>query len=446
MAQAIVGPLRYSPSESATDWVLPVAFALLFLSVEYQPHAELGPVGVSLADLAVLAAVVAASARGGWARVLRPSLPIWASAGLLLLWIVAASLYPVAWDEQYRWQTHLVSAAKFAEYATLAPAAAILLGSGNALRRLFAGVALTAAAAAGVAIVQFAGVDVFRSWPAGGRQPSFTGIAELGALGGAALGVGFCGVVWRGRIGARTTVTALVAGAVDLVLGASLAGLIGALAVAVAIALIALRRQEAVRRRVVVVGAVTAACTLGVLGIRGGDLSQFARYLGLAPATTETSTQVQTYAQRSLMAYVGLSVWREHPVLGAGWQSIRETQVFTPHLAAAHRRFPDQPPRAFPSPEHPWGIDNGYIEALAELGAVGLVLFLALLSTGLAIGFVSALRSPAVSSACAIVGVVWLLVAAGSWLGQGLTAGSAWDALAWLGLGLVAGARARLPA
>ena len=30
-------------------------------------------------------------------------------------------------------------------------------------------------------------------------------------------------------------------------------------------------------------------------------------------------------------------------------------------LLNAHRKFADQPAKAFPSPEHPWRIDNGYL-------------------------------------------------------------------------------------
>jgi hypothetical protein len=438
------GSIARPPFDRIADWAIPVALGLLFLSVSYQPRASLGPLDVSLGDVAVLAAVLAAIevARRNGSSALRAALPIWITAALLLLWIVAASLYPTIWDGHYRWGKHLVSALKVAEYASLAPAAAILLRSDRALSRLFVGVAVTATAGAVVCALQFVGVDIFGAWAAWGRQPSFSGVPELAALGGTALAVGFYGLLWPGAVGRRTLAAVLVAGTVDLILGAAVAGGIALGAAAVAAAAVAVGRSDVARRRTLRVAAVTAVCAAGVLWIRSGDITQFGRYVGLAQPTPETTQQVQTYAQRSLMAYIGLRVWREHPVLGAGWQAIREPQVYTPELAAAHARFPDQPPRAFPSPAHPWGIDNGYIEALAELGAVGLVLFLAPLATGLVLGTRSALRAPPAVSARATLGVLWLLIAIGSWIGQGLSAGTPWAAVAWLGLGLVAAARA----
>ncbi len=48
------------------------------------------------------------------------------------------------------------------------------------------------------------------------------------------------------------------------------------------------------------------------------------------------------------------------------------------YLAAARRRF-NQPAEAFPSPAHRWGVQNAYVQSLADLGILGLVAFLAAL-------------------------------------------------------------------
>jgi O-antigen ligase len=146
------------------------------------------------------------------------------------------------------------------------------------------------------------------------------------------------------------------------------------------------------------------------------------------------------------MYYIGLRVWLDKPLLGAGWQSIREHQVFEPFLDAAHRRYPDQPEQAFPNANAPgrqYGIDNAYIQALAELGVVGAGLFAALLAAGLVLGAKRALRAPPGASTCALVGLLWLLVAMGTWAGQGLVAGTPFTALSWFALGLVASGGSR---
>ena len=93
------------------------------------------------------------------------------------------------------------------------------------------------------------------------------------------------------------------------------------------------------------------------------------------------------------MLYIGLRIFEAHPILGTGWQSVREQQVYSPFLAAAHRRFPNQPEEAFPSPTRRWGIDNAYVESLAELGIVGTAVFLGFLATGLALGIRGSLRA-----------------------------------------------------
>jgi hypothetical protein len=77
-------------------------------------------------------------------------------------------------------------------------------------------------------------------------------------------------------------------------------------------------------------------------------------------------------------------------------------------------------------------VQNGYIQALADVGLPGLALLLALLAAGLWLGLRSAGRSDV-----ALAGVCWLLVAMGVWNGIGLVAGIPLDALVWLALGVV---------
>jgi len=431
-----------------SGWALPVAFPLLFLNVDYLPKVTGAGVTFALSDLAVLAVVVAALlAAPAEAPRLKAARRLWLAAGAFLAFLAFDTLWPLTFDDEYGWRTHLVTAAKYGEYALLAPAVVLLVRDARARVRLSASVALWSALAAVVAIVQFAGLDIFGAWPPGIRQPSFVGVADLGALGAAALTVGFVALLWPGSLPRRITVATLAGGGVDLVLSGTVAAELGLLAAAAVACLLLRRRLGATWRQVGAVAAVTAACTIGVLALRSGDLTQYARYVGLAKANHSTHADVQTYAQRQLMAYIGIRVWRDHPVLGAGWQSIREEQVYSPYLDDAHRRFPDQPEQAFPSTlgERQYGIDDAYIQALAELGVVGLALLLVLLGAGLWLGVRATLRAPDEPARLAVIGLSWLVVTMGVWVGQGLVAGSGFAALSWLSLGLVAaGASARL--
>ncbi len=77
-------------------------------------------------------------------------------------------------------------------------------------------------------------------------------------------------------------------------------------------------------------------------------------------------------------------------------------------------------------------MQNLYVETLADLGLVGFALLLALFAAALR----TALRA-APGSALPLVGLGWLLLAAGVWNGIGLVPGIPLAALTWLALGLV---------
>src|SRR5205823_2725637 len=108
--------------------------------------------------------------------------------------------------------------------------------------------------------------------------------------------------------------------------------------------------------------------------LRASAVSAFFEFLGVTPASTQTNESVQSYSHRTLLGYIGLRIWLDHPVAGAGWQESHEPAAFEKHLAAAHRRFPGEPDVAFPSRGHRWGVQNGIIQTLADLGVVGLAL------------------------------------------------------------------------
>jgi hypothetical protein len=408
--------------------LLAAAMPILFLHIRYQlgVRVPLGSthLGLELSDAAVVvvgAAALAAGARDGFAR-LRPALPLWIVAAALLVWILVRS----------QTLAHAVTAVKFAEYALLAIAAPLLLRRRSDYEFLVAVIAAWSSVATFVGLLQFCGLDVADGWPAGRRQPSFLGHFDFAALSGVTLGIGLAAlIVGRRRVGWMP----VASGVIGLVLAGAVTGLIGIAVGGAALLYAAAGREALTPRAAVLVVAVTAVVAAGVLVLRAGDFEQFFRFLGVEQEEQRTREDVQTYSHHTLLAYIGYRIWLRHPVAGAGWQASGERAAYALELPAARRKFPDVAPLAFPSPRHEYGVQNGYVQMLADLGVVGLGLWLATF----AIGLVLALGANAPPGAVAAYA---LLTAMGVWGAQGLVAGLPLDAVTWLGLGLAATAAA----
>jgi len=433
-----------APVLTTAAGLLTLGLPLVFLHIAYQPTLTIHLGGVApqldLSDLAVLASAAAALAAGvvhGF-RPLRSGTPIWIAGAALLAMIVLATLYPLAGSRSYAWKTHLVSAGKFVEYALLALAVPLAVRRSRELRLVLAGLVAWSCVATAFAIGQFFGWSAAGAYPAGRRQPSFLGHHDFAALSGGALAVALAALLVPGwRVDRRLAVAAGLSGATGIVISGSSAGAIG-LAAGTAAALLAARlRRTLTLRTVAVAVAVVAAVGAAVVALRAGDFEQ---YLHRREATKQQN--VETYVQHSLLAYIGLRIFLDHPAVGVGWQGSTEPSAYRPQLPAAHRRYPNAPELAFPSVEHPWGIQNAYVQALADLGVVGFVLFVGLYLTGLAAASVPVLRGPPQLAGPALAAAVWLLVTAGVWGAVGLVAGIPLDGAMWLGLGLAAAARA----
>ncbi len=209
-----------------------------------------------------------------------------------------------------------------------------------------------------------------------------------------------------------------------------MAGVIGVWLAAGAVIAIAFRERRLHRTAVAWVAVVLVAVAVGTSAMRATALERFAEFLGIRDHTAQ-STGIQSYAHRTLLGYIGVRIFLDHPLTGVGWQASSLDFAYSPFLEAAHRRFPSEPAQAFPSPEHRWGVQNLYLETLADLGVVG---FLALL-TAFGSALVAGVRGSRVTP-LALTGVAWLLVASGIWLGLGLIAGVPIAALTWIAFGL----------
>lgn len=431
--RALVGE---APAEAL---VLAAAVPFLFLHATYQPTLSIDvgttSVDVTLADVAIGATVVAAvlrATREGW-QPLRRARGILAFAAALVLVAALSLATPSLLGEEYDVGVHAISVAKFAWYACLLPATVLLVRSVRDTLPLLRALVAWSVAATVVGLLQFLGlVAEFEGKRPGQREPSFVGIHDLAALSGAALVVGAVGIaLGDGRpVGRRWSLAAVATGALGVVLSGAMTAVLGLWLAAAAVLLSARALGRLRARRAVALLGVVLLVTAGTAAMRADTIERFAEFVGLRERTEQTG--VESYAHRTLLAYIGGRIWLADPLTGVGWQASSEQWAYGPFLEDAHDRFPDEPEQAFPAPDRPWGIQLLYLQVAADLGVAGVVALLGLAATGLAAG-IRGIRSSPVP----LLGLGWALVAAGVWTGIGLVPGLPLGALTWLSFGLV---------
>lgn len=419
--------------------VVAAAIPLLFLHAEFQPSLSVGAGGTTinayLSDFAVLAvvlaAIVAAGSRG--VGVLRPGLPLWIAACAFFLWLA----FGVAWGHHrtasYPTSTHAVTALKFLEYALLAPALVLLLRRRADVLAALWSLTIWSCCATGVGIAEFFGSSVGWKGTVGHRQASFLSSSDFAALSAAVLLVGLLGAgLPRLRVPRQLAVVALVTGLLGTIVAGAMAAIFGIATALVVVGLVAAVGGGLTLRRAALVALVAVAAAAGTVTIRGADLSAFARFLGASTSAqaAQPATKVQTYAHRTLLVWIGYEMWIDHPLLGVGWEGSAEPANFVPYLPAAHRRFPDEAPLAFPAraPDRRYGVQNVWVQALADLGIVGCLLWVAVFAAAAWL----AVRGGRLLALAWIALLVWL------WSAQSFIAGIPLDALTWLAFGLAA--------
>ena len=419
---------------SSEALVLAAAIPILFIHLRYQPKFHVGvgstTVGVELSDfavLAVVAAAVVAGVRRGFVPLRRGGV-LWTAAALYFIWVGVEILIPLG-SSGYLGAKHTVTAAKFLEYALLAPAVVLILRSRAELRLVFLVVTAWSVLASAVGVAQFLGANIFVSGATGGRQLSFLGFHDFASLSAAAMLLGAAGIALP-RLGIERGVawTAAIAGAVGVVLSAAIAAVVGILAASGALLVATFVRKEADARRLVAAGAVVAVALAGAVGMRSTDLG---RYIGFLH-TEHKRGSVESYAHRTVLAYIGYRIWRDHPVAGVGWEGSGEPSRYLPYVPAARAKYPGEPDLAFPTANRRYGVQNFYVQTLADLGVVGLLLVAAVFGSAI---WLAARR---LGGTGATVGLLWTLLVGGLWIAQGVVAGLPLDALTWLAFGLAA--------
>lgn len=381
-----------------------------------------------LSDFAVLAIVVLAlltGAREGFTP-LRSGRWLWIAMAAFLIWVVVEVGLGRVHSAAYPWRTHAVTAAKWIEYALLAPAVPLLVRRRSDLVPMLWSLALWSAAATCAGLAEFAGAHIFYFGRVGGRQGSFLSESDFAALSGAVLLVGLIALlVPRAELGRRLGASATAAGAIGVALAGAVASVFGLATGGALVAARLLRSGALSRTRVLIAGGIAVLAAAGVVALRGGDIASFGHFVGASGGRQKT---VQTYAQHTLLAWIGIQIWKDRPVLGAGWEASEDPATFEPYLAAAHRRFPSEPPLAFPSRAHTYNVQNAWVEALSDLGLVGLVLFAAMFATA---GWYA-------WRAGSLIALGWIGLVAWLWAAQSFVAGIPLDAVTWLGFGLAA--------
>lgn len=428
--------------------VLAAAIPLLFLHERYLPSLTIDAGGsgveVRLSDLALLAVLVAAAleARADAGR-LRAGRALWVAGGLLLAWLAFQALRPAALDDP-GFEDHLVSYLKLVEYSLLVVAVPLVVKRSRDLALVLGVVVAWGAVATSVALAQFFGLDVLEAWNAGWRQPSFLGHHDLAALSALGLSLALTAIV-AGRASVPAAPLfwlALVAGGLGVIVAGSVAAAGGLVLGAVALWLAARSRFRPSGRQTLALALTVAVVSASVVAVRDADVGAFLRFLGIGG--DEQTQNVESYSQRTVLAYLGLRIAQDNPLVGVGWQRSSTPEIFVPYVPDARERFPDVADLAFPAEGREWGVQNLYIQMLADAGVIGLALLLAVGAIGVLLAWRATARAPTLwATGAGLVVLCSFITLAGEWASLGVVAGIPLQAATCLLLGLaVAGAAA----
>jgi O-antigen ligase/polysaccharide polymerase Wzy-like membrane protein len=274
----------------------------------------------------------------------------------------------------------------------------------------------------------------------GKRQGSFMGEHDLAALATMVLVFGLAHVFGSVRRPPTVALVGIGVGTIGIVLGASLASVLGLYIGAAAMVGLALGRRDLRRRAVVATLVICTAVTAGTYGVRSADLGFLRAWFGPPPETP--GQYAASWSQRLIFVYIGGRVFLDHPVLGTGWEGELPPSDYAQYLPDARRRYSDQPAHYFPQEDETFIPQQTYDQVLYQLGLVGAALFLVLAALAIRGSVIAGrgLRAGERWAEQAFVPVAWLSAMGGAIAGAALFGGSPLAALFWLTLGVVAAA------
>jgi O-antigen ligase len=227
-----------------------------------------------------------------------------------------------------------------------------------------------------------------------------------------------------------------------MILAGSVAAAGGLAVGALALWLAARRRFRPSGRQTLALVLTLAIVAAGVVAVRDADVGNFLRFLGIRG--DDRAQGVESYSQRTVLAYIGLRIAQDNPLMGVGWQRSSTPEVFEPYVPDARERFPDVVELAFPAEGREWGVQNLYVQMLAEAGVIGLALLIVVGAIGVLLAWRAAARAPTPwATGAGLLTVCALLTIGSEWASLGIVAGIPLQAASCLLLGLaVSGAAA----
>ena len=298
-------PTRLSVTE-LPFYVFLVTLGLCLFRAADLPSLDVGiggtTVSIGPADPALLLTAVLA-VRQLWIRRRIPSPWLLAAIAAFALLITVSAIPNGA--------SALTAAGKLSDFAILALGAAAFVDT----RRRFSQLAFFLVAFCTVAVAWGAVEFVVNG---GKRQGSFMGEHDLAALSTMALVYGLAHLFHRDRRPPTVALVGIVVGALGIVLGASLASVLGLYIATVAMIALALGRRDLRRRAVVVTVLICAVVTAGTYGLRSADLGFLQSWFGPPPETP--GQYAASWSHRLIYVYIGGRVFLDNPVFGTGWE------------------------------------------------------------------------------------------------------------------------------
>ena len=382
------------------------------------------------AALAVLAALCVARLLGG-RSIPRAARAVTSAAAAFGAWLFISSAA--------NGSDAVVAAVKLLEYGVLALGLVLFVRSTLQLWLLVGVLAAFTVVAVGYGLLAFLDAPFVESEFPGRRQPSFLGEHDLAALSTMMLALGLAALYTPLHRLGRLPLVAGIAGAVGVVLGAALAGLLALYLTAGAIVAVAIARGTASKRAVGLTAAVTVAITTSVLALRSGDLGAFLRSLGIGEPRDDPFANSASWNERLIDAYIGVRIFLENPILGTGWHGLLPPAEYVRFIDDARRRFPGEPASYFPSADG-FIPQQTYDQVLYELGIVGAVLFvvLAVVVVRAAARVVRIWPRGDSDELTAYLPAAWVGALAGGLAGAALFGGIPLAAIFWLTIGVAA--------